>query len=624
MEKGNSSTRLLLALVLRVTPVAVAVFLIIGYVVIRRTTDSITVRVQAQHMANHRHAELLMKRKIDTLREFVGVLASNDLVINALIDLESRDQYLPIFFRSLRMPGPGTARISLVDYKGGPIIGNHDPAVSYGGDSFWRIVALGGESIEVYRERVLFAAPVIYHGLSEGAVVVEYPSAQFAEFFRAEVGTDAIVVTDSRGHTVFSYMKNPRCPAGEYFWQKTVLPEYGGISIETGVVKQNVMGPVKSLENFLILSICLNILALLASLFLTARIVTKPVVNLTLGIQTITRSGELSRRVDERGPWELRAISRAFNLLLIQLQETMILRGELLERVEERTKELELLYGQMIMQEKMASVGQLAAGIAHEMNNPINFVRTNFDTLSENFIDLVDLLGDYQEFTRGYEEGRHETVPEIVSIRAKERSLHIDSVLSDIPALFQESERGFGRISHIIQSMGDFSHVNCRGEMVYFNINKGIEDTLVITSNVYKYHADVETELGDLPEIFCMPEQLNQVFLNLIVNSAQAIEIGHGGGKGLIFIRTWQEERFVCCEIADNGPGISKDIRSRIFEPFFTTKAPGKGTGLGLSISYDIVVNNHRGIFSVDCPEIGGTVFVIKIPVDLKRERGEL
>ena len=152
-----------------------------------------------------------------------------------------------------------------------------------------------------------------------------------------------------------------------------------------------------------------------------------------------------------------------------------------------------------------------------------------------------------------------------------------------------------------------------------FNINNGIEDTLVISRNEYRYLADVQTDFGNIPDIACMPEQLNQVFLNLIVNSAQSMagSVEDGDITGLINIKTWAEDERVCFEIADNGTGISEEHRSRIFEPFFTTKEPGKGTGLGLSISYDIIVTKHQGEITVDCPETGGTRFMIRIPLNL-------
>ncbi|MCP4753878.1 MAG: hypothetical protein GY866_23585 [Proteobacteria bacterium] len=303
-----------------------------------------------------------------------------------------------------------------------------------------------------------------------------------------------------------------------------------------------------------------------------------------------------------------------------QVEDELRKSKETLEQgVMERTRELKEMQSQMVMQEKMASVGQLAAGIAHELNNPINFVRTNFATLAENFTDLANVLGDYRRLMIE-NKIQFDSPSELAAVLAKEKSLQIDFIMEDIPAIFEESERGFERIARINQSMRDYSYVNKSRNLSYFNINKCIKDTLVIAKNLYKYHADVQTNMGELPEIPCFPGQLSQVFLNLIVNGAQSIETRQGTNKGLITIRTWKEENHVCCEIEDNGPGMPKEILSHIFEPFFTTKEPGQGTGLGLSISYDIIVHKHKGELTVDCPEARRTVFIIRIPVNLESE----
>jgi PAS domain S-box-containing protein len=301
----------------------------------------------------------------------------------------------------------------------------------------------------------------------------------------------------------------------------------------------------------------------------------------------------------------------------IQAEEGLRQANETLEqRIQKRTRELEILHAQMAIQEKMASVGQLAAGIAHELNNPLNFVSLNFITLSEYFDDILNILQAYRQVT-GFLDNTKQNQRELEGIRDKEIELDIESILVDIPQLFRESRNGFERITRIIQSMRDFSHVNRTGEFTKFNINTGIQDTLVIARNEYKYHADVTTDLGDLPNIRCLPEQLNQVFLNLIVNSAQAIQAQNRPERGQITIRTWHDETYVYCEIEDNGPGVPADIQNRIFEPFFSTKPPGRGTGLGLSICYDIIVEKHRGNLSVHCPESGGTVFSIRISKNL-------
>jgi signal transduction histidine kinase len=236
--------------------------------------------------------------------------------------------------------------------------------------------------------------------------------------------------------------------------------------------------------------------------------------------------------------------------------------------------------------------------------------------LAEYFEDIVEMFQVYRKLAATIQ-NINPSLPESETVRTKETYLRVDFIMGDIPDLFEESSRGLDRISRIIQSLLGFSHVDHTGEFTFFNINSGIEDTLVLAKNEYKYIADVTTDMGELSEIRCMSEKLNQVFLNLIVNGAQAIGTQNRSDRGRITIRTWQDETDVYCEITDDGPGIPANIQNRIFEPFFTTKPPGRGTGLGLSICYDIIVEKHKGTLTVNCPESGGTVFSICIPKNL-------
>lgn len=306
---------------------------------------------------------------------------------------------------------------------------------------------------------------------------------------------------------------------------------------------------------------------------------------------------------------------KEMELELVKTRDSLRLANETLEdRVQERTRKLKELHSQMVMQEKMASIGQLAAGIAHELNNPINYVHTNFATLIEDVTDLNEVLTIYRNFFND-KAVAEQFSNDLAAIRKKEEELRIDFIVDDIKVIFSESEEGFRRISRIIASMRDFSHTGQDDEKVYFDINKGLEDTLIIARNIYKYHAKLKLDLADLPQIKCLPEQLNQVFLNLIINCAQALAGYEQEEPGVITIRSWHDKKDIYCEISDNGPGIAENILPRIFEPFFTTKDVGKGTGLGLSISYDIIVNRHNGkITALNSPG-GGAVFNIQLPI---------
>ena len=290
--------------------------------------------------------------------------------------------------------------------------------------------------------------------------------------------------------------------------------------------------------------------------------------------------------------------------------------NENLERkVEERTRELRRMQSQLVLQEKMASIGQLAAGIAHELNNPVNFVYTNFHTLRENVSDFAEILKAYRDLAKKLEaSGKFED--ETVALKEKEEAAHLDFVLEDMDDLFEETLQGFERISWIVQSMLDFSRADPSGGVSSFDLNKAVADTLVIARNEYKYHARVKQEPGELPGITCVPQQIHMVLLNLLVNASQALKARKSDEEGLIVVKTWHEGTDVYCEISDNGPGIPEALQNRIFEPFFTTKDVGEGTGLGLSISYDIVVHKHGGSLTVASSPGEGTTFVVRLPVE--------
>lgn len=297
----------------------------------------------------------------------------------------------------------------------------------------------------------------------------------------------------------------------------------------------------------------------------------------------------------------------------------MELNQTLEERVEERTRELEITHQQMVLQEKLASIGQLAAGLAHEINNPVNFLRINLASLKEDVTDLRLLLEAYRAIIRSAET-RPPSPEELQKLEKLENQLSIDHLLDDLPVIFDESERGFERISTIIGSMRNFSFRHAVDQRVQFDINKGIRDTLIIARNEYRYHAEIETDLQEIPMVSCNPEQINQVFLNLIINSAHAIASQKRANKGNITIATSCSGNDVICTVSDDGPGIPPETRSRIFEPFFTTKEPGKGTGLGLSISYDIITRKHGGTISATCPPSGGSTFTITLPLNARKE----
>jgi PAS domain S-box-containing protein len=292
------------------------------------------------------------------------------------------------------------------------------------------------------------------------------------------------------------------------------------------------------------------------------------------------------------------------------------LNATLEQRVESRTGELREAQAKLYLQGKMASVGQLAAGLAHEINNPVSFVTINFAAIEENVDVFKEILAGYREIVFAQDlEGQSRT-DALMRLRNREEELDLGFILEDLPDLLAESRDGLARISEIIDSMRSFARKDDTDSFVGFDINHAISDTIVLARNVYRHNAKVVLELNDVPETHGVPGQINQVLLNLLVNAAQVLEetATEARPKGRIVIRTGFESGEVYCEVEDNGPGIPDDVASRIFDPFFTTKQPGKGTGLGLSISYDIVVNKHNGQLTVRNGPRGGACFRLCLP----------
>lgn len=275
------------------------------------------------------------------------------------------------------------------------------------------------------------------------------------------------------------------------------------------------------------------------------------------------------------------------------------------EKQKHLIEQLESAQGQLLQSEKMASVGQLAAGVAHEINNPIGYVYSNLNSLDKYVQELVSLLDQYVA-----EEISIEDPQARARLAAARQSADIDYLREDLRALMDESREGLVRVKKIVQDLKDFSHADTVEEWQFSDLHAGLDSTLNIVNNELKYKAIVVREYGDIPAIECLLPQLNQVFMNMLVNAAHAID-----SKGTITVRTGRQgAEQVWVEFSDTGCGISPDNLKRIFDPFFTTKPVGKGTGLGLSLSYGIV-QKHHGHIDVRSEPGSGTTFRITLPI---------
>jgi signal transduction histidine kinase len=299
-----------------------------------------------------------------------------------------------------------------------------------------------------------------------------------------------------------------------------------------------------------------------------------------------------------------------------QLEERVLARTAALNEANEKLlrekelqaatiKKLEEAQNQLLQSERMASIGQLAAGVAHEINNPVAFVNSNIGSLEKYVSDMLTLLAAYEESETDITELAKKNIERI---KAK---IDINFLREDILILLAESADGVQRVTQIVRDLKNFSHVD-DGERKWVKVEEGIESTLRVVWNELKYKAEVIKEFGTTPPIWCFPSQLNQVFMNLFTNAGQALE-----GKGIITIRTGHDETRVWIEVQDNGKGIQTENLERIFDPFFTTKPVGQGTGLGLSLSHEIV-KKHGGTIEVVSQLGQGTSFKVILPIDFR------
>lgn len=430
----------------------------------------------------------------------------------------------------------------------------------------------------------------------------------------------------------------------------TAIIEEGGIKfgrVELGISIASIQDVLlKAREKISLIAVVEIALMALFSLVL-GTVLTRRILILKQASENVA-AGDLSSRVLVKGKDEIAVVGNAFNAMLDKLNESAKLQHQYQEelealnnslevRVARRTAELQssndalktvmaelktekedqrdliekltLTQGQLLQSEKMAALGQLAAGVAHEINNPLGFVSSNTTTLKGYVSDLIKLLNLYEESESAINKSEV-----LDSLRILKEEIDLDFIQEDIQNLIAESIDGTDRVKRIVKNLSEFSHVD-ESDWQWIDIHDGLNSTLNIVNNEIKYKAEVIKEYGDLPNVECLASELNQVFLNLLVNAVQAIE-----DHGTITIHTAVEDNdYVRIVIADTGIGISEENITRIFDPFYTSKPVGTGTGLGLSLSYSII-QKHHGRIDVESAEGEGTKFIIILPVNRQGE----
>ena len=345
------------------------------------------------------------------------------------------------------------------------------------------------------------------------------------------------------------------------------------------------------------------------------------------------RLGETDRLLILKKPFdvvEICQIATALSSKYKLAQDTLLHARHLEERVAKRTEDLteinaklhnamnerRQLETQLLHAQKMESIGQLAAGIAHEINTPMQYVADNTRFIQDSFDGFLKLIDAYSKMMHTGD-GRSSLAERSETINELMKKLDIEFLREEVPKAIEQSLEGASRVTEIVSAMKQFSHPGQEGKSTA-DLNELIRSTATVCRNRWKYVADLELTLDEnLPAVFCYASEFNQVILNLVVNAADAIaeRVGESGNKGRIDVRTYRDGVHAVIEVEDNGGGIPENIRGKVFDPFFTTKGVGKGTGQGLAISHDIIVNKHSGTIELETEAGKGTRFKVRLPI---------
>lgn len=369
-------------------------------------------------------------------------------------------------------------------------------------------------------------------------------------------------------------------------------------------------------------TILLTFAALLVAIFIgfiVAQWIIRPILQLNVAAKKIA-NGQWDQALPTERHDEIGELAHSFSSMESQLKGLI---DNLEKRVQERTQELSQAYKrlkqsqtQLIQSEKMASLGQMVAGVAHEINTPLGYIKNNVELTNDLLKEVKELVDAYNRLVvllttgEATEEAINTQFATIAELAAK---FEEDDTFVEMEQLFADTLHGIARISELVINLKNFSRLDLAA-VSDINLNESLDSVLIIAHNMLKYKTEVRKHYSEIPTVECSPSQINQVFLNLLTNAVQAIE-----EKGIIQITTSFDEQFVHVTIQDTGKGIPKKILAKVFDPFFTTKQIGEGTGLGLSIVYQII-KQHKGHIRVVSQEGKGSKFIVSLPRQLKME----
>lgn len=603
-----------LTLIEMVTSIVVLIISLLGIVIYISISNSVVTMIESSQEQNINREIETIKKELLSYINFIEIIlndnASVPIITQAVMQPEDSLANLKDFLDDLKILNE-RFNLSVLDYNGKLLYSNN-------------IVSTKDYSNEVWVEHIMqdnypsyksvskinssyywtIAVPIIYNANAEGILVAEIPINKVYNYKNTSEHLQGIQIEILKESQIVLLLGEV-----EDGWERyDSLPDLG-VNLKFVLDQGASEEMFKELKiTLLIIIVSFIFIAVVTLIIISKKFIIKPITDLKYMIDEFMVKDIIDSNISEVAVVEINDLSKQYvdmSKIIVQ-RENALKVSEKMQidkniKLENLLEQLESTQSLIIQQEKLASIGRLAAGVAHELNSPIGFVSSNFDVLK----DYLPILIAYVEFLKT---GKNIDETDFEDI---------EYILDDIPTLIKESEEGFIRIIDIVRNLKDYSRIDISKTEKY-NLNKGLETTLMVSRNEYKYIAKINTEFDKLPDIIANGSEINEVLLNLIVNAAQALSDFDSEYEKMINIKTYIEEPYVCCEIYDNGPGIEDTVINKIFDPFFTTKEPGKGTGLGLNIAYNIIKNNHDGELQVHSKLGEGAKFVIKLPIDVK------
>jgi len=557
--------------------------------------------------------EKLAKREINTLNNNYRVLIDHHFIL-----LKEHSQRA-IFVQALMQPKRNLGIIkdymagltllgkkydeTLLDFEGTTLHSTLDTAINYKEfpwlegllnqkeSSSIQILNIGGQYFWC------IAFPVLYNQQVEGVLVANIPlDTIHSGQLDTEMLDGLMIEVVKEAQTIATFGKQVIGAKQSIQWQDV------GVSFNFTVDEENrnkaLSNLVIQLASYIILAI---VFTTLLAYFYGYRYFVKPILALSQLTSSLEKGNKHKALQDDLRFSEFASLFKQFNLMGEKVAKREQALKQSYEQISNTNEELKQSESQLVQSEKMASIGVLAAGVAHEINNPIGFIRSNLEVLEEYFSDIEKYYHEFNETLASEEDKENH--------RKLAKKHELEFLFKDSPPLIKSSISGVDRVTEIVKSLKTFARTD-QPEKALIDINEGLRATLNMVHNELKYCCKVHVDLQSLPEVHAFPGKLNQVFMNLLINAGQSIV-----GKGDIFVRTFIDEDYIVIEIEDTGAGIDAVNIAQIFTPFYTSKPVGEGTGLGLSISHQII-EQHDGKITVSSELGKGSCFSVYIPMD--------